>query len=79
MFFLMPLNVVGEVAKGYIHFLPFVWQHHGRQHHYYCGYTPDLWLVIAAFLYGFFGLFVGTVQAFVFTMLTLVYISVQIR
>jgi F-type H+-transporting ATPase subunit a len=27
----------------------------------------------------FFGLFVGTIQAFVFTMLTLVYISVQIR
>ena len=36
-------------------------------------------LLLPPFLYGFFGLFVGTVQAFVFTMLTLVYISVQIR
>jgi len=36
-------------------------------------------LVLPPFLYGFFGLFVGTIQAFVFTMLSLVYISVQIR
>ena len=36
-------------------------------------------IIIPPFLYAFFGLFVGTVQAFVFTMLTIVYISVQVR
>lgn len=35
-------------------------------------------LVIPPVLNGFFGLFVGTIQAFVFTMLTIVYISVQV-
>jgi F-type H+-transporting ATPase subunit a len=36
-------------------------------------------LVLPPFLNAFFGIFVGTVQAFVFTMLTLVYISVQVQ
>jgi F-type H+-transporting ATPase subunit a len=36
-------------------------------------------VVLPPFLYGFFGLFVGTIQAFVFTMLTIVYISVQVK
>lgn len=35
-------------------------------------------LIIPPLLNGFFGLFVGTIQAFVFTMLTIVYISVQV-
>lgn len=35
-------------------------------------------LVIPPLLNGFFGLFVGSIQAFVFTMLTIVYISVQV-
>jgi F-type H+-transporting ATPase subunit a len=36
-------------------------------------------LVLPPFLYAFFGIFVGTVQAFVFTMLSLVYIALQIK
>jgi F-type H+-transporting ATPase subunit a len=36
-------------------------------------------IVLPPFLYAFFGLFVGTIQAFVFTMLTVVYISVQVK
>ncbi len=78
-FFMMPLNVVGEIAKvisisfrlfgnimgGSIIIL--VVSHLVYQ------------LILPPFLYGFFGLFVGTVQAFVFTMLTMVYISVQIK
>ena len=31
------------------------------------------------FLYAFFGMFVGTVQAFVFTMLTITYIAVATK
>ena len=36
-------------------------------------------LVLPPVLNAFFGLFVGTIQAFVFTMLTVVYISVQVK
>lgn len=36
-------------------------------------------LVLPPLLLCFFGLFIGTIQAFVFTMLTLVYISVQVK
>ena len=79
MFFLMPLNVVGEVAKVIsISFRLFGNVLGGSiiiivVTHLVYG------LLLPPFLYGFFALFVGTVQAFVFTMLTLVYISVQIR
>jgi len=78
-FFMMPLNVIGELAKvvsisfrlygnimgGSIIILVVSYLVYG--------------LLIPPFLYAFFGLFVGTVQAFVFTMLTLVYISVQVN
>lgn len=36
-------------------------------------------VILPPFLVSFFGLFVGTIQAFVFTMLTLVYISLQVK
>jgi F-type H+-transporting ATPase subunit a len=78
-FFLMPLNLVGELAKVIsISFRLFGNIMGGSiiiivVSHLVYG------LVLPPFLYAFFGLFVGTVQAFVFTMLTLVYISVQIR
>jgi F-type H+-transporting ATPase subunit a len=36
-------------------------------------------LVLPPFLYAFFGMFVGTVQAFVFTMLTITYIAVATK
>ncbi|OIP90229.1 MAG: ATP synthase F0 subunit A [Syntrophobacteraceae bacterium CG2_30_61_12] len=79
MFFMMPLNVIGEIAKvvsisfrlygnimgGSIIILVVTYLVYG--------------LLLPPFLNAFFGLFVGTVQAFVFTMLTLVYISVQVR
>lgn len=78
-FFMMPLNVIGELAKvisisfrlygnimgGSIIILVVTYLVYG--------------LIIPPFLNAFFGLFVGTVQAFVFTMLTLVYISVQVK
>jgi F-type H+-transporting ATPase subunit a len=36
-------------------------------------------ILLPPFLVAFFGLFIGTIQAFVFTMLTLVYISLQVK
>ena len=78
-FFMMPLNVIGELAKV----ISISFRLYGNimggsiiilvVSHLVYG------LLIPPFLYAFFGLFVGTVQAFVFTMLTLVYISVQVK
>jgi len=78
-FFMMPLNVIGELSKV----VSISFRLYGNimggaiiilvvSHLVYS-------LVFPPFLYLFFGLFVGAVQAFVFTMLTLVYISVQVN
>lgn len=79
MFFMMPLNVIGELAKIVsISFRLFGNIMGGSiiilvvSHLTYSLLLPPL-------LNAFFGLFVGTIQAFVFTMLTIVYISVQIK
>lgn len=78
-FFMMPLNVIGELAKvvsisfrlfgnimgGSIIILVIT----------YLVYS----LVLPPLLNAFFGVFVGAIQAFVFTMLTLVYIAVQVK
>jgi F-type H+-transporting ATPase subunit a len=78
-FFMAPLNVIGEFAKiisisfrlfgnimgGAIIILVVSYLTYG--------------IFLPPFLYFFFGCFVGTVQAFVFTMLTIVYISVQVK
>ena len=79
MFFMAPLNLVGELSKvisisfrlygnimgGAIIITVISYLVHG--------------LLLPPFLYMFFGFFVGTIQAFVFTMLTLVYISLQVK
>lgn len=77
--FLAPLNVIGEISKVIsISFRLFGNIMGGAiiilvvSHLVYS-------LVLPPALSLFFGLFVGTIQAFVFTMLTLVYISVQVN
>jgi len=79
LFFMMPLNLVGELAKVIsISFRLFGNIMGGSiiilvvSHLAYS-------IVLPPFLNAFFGLFVGTIQAFVFTMLTVVYISVQVK
>lgn len=79
MFFMAPLNIIGELSKVVsISFRLFGNVMGGSiiilvvSHLVYS-------LVLPPLLNGFFGLFVGTIQAFVFTMLTLVYISVQTK
>ncbi len=78
-FFMAPLNVIGEFAKIIsISFRLFGNIMGGAiiilvvSYLTYSIFLPPL-------LYFFFGCFVGTVQAFVFTMLTIVYISVQVK
>jgi F-type H+-transporting ATPase subunit a len=78
-FIMMPLNVIGELAKIVsISFRLFGNIMGGAiiilvvSHLCYSILLPPL-------LNAFFGLFVGVIQAFVFTMLTVVYISVQVK
>ncbi|MEJ2040180.1 MAG: F0F1 ATP synthase subunit A [Desulfosarcinaceae bacterium] len=79
MIFMMPLNLIGELAK----IISISFRLFGNimggviiilvvSHLTYS-------IVLPPFLYGFFGLFVGAIQAFVFTMLTIVYISTQAK
>ncbi len=78
-FFMMPLNIIGELAKVVsISFRLFGNIMGGSIIILVVSYLVYS-LVLPPFLNAFFGLFVGTIQAFVFAMLTLVYISVQIR
>jgi F-type H+-transporting ATPase subunit a len=78
-FFMAPLNIIGELAKV----VSISFRLYGNilggaiiilvvSHLIYS-------LVLPPFLICFFSLFIGTIQAFVFTMLTLVYISVQVK
>ncbi|MBL7211504.1 MAG: F0F1 ATP synthase subunit A [Desulfobacteraceae bacterium] len=79
MFFMAPLNVIGELSKV----VSISFRLYGNMvggaiiilvvsHLIYS-------LVLPPFLMLFFNFFIGTIQAFVFTMLTLVYISVQVK
>ena len=78
-FFMMPLNVIGEMAKIVsISFRLFGNIMGGSIIILVVSYLTYS-VLLPPFLNAFFGLFVGTIQAFVFTMLTVVYISVQIK
>ncbi len=78
-FFMMPLNLIGELAKIIsISFRLFGNIMGGSIIILVVSYLSYS-VILPPFLNGFFGLFVGTIQAFVFTMLTVVYISVQVK
>ncbi|MEJ2102841.1 MAG: F0F1 ATP synthase subunit A, partial [Desulfobacterales bacterium] len=77
--FMIPLNVIGELAKNVsISFRLFGKIMGGSIIILVVSYLTYS-LVLPPVLNAFFGLFVGTIQAFVFTMLTVVYISVQVK
>ncbi len=78
-FFMMPLNLIGELAKVVsISFRLFGNIMGGSIIILVVSYLTYS-IVLPPLLNAFFGLFVGTIQAFVFTMLTVVYISVQVK
>ncbi len=78
-FIMMPLNVIGELAKVIsISFRLFGNIMGGSIIILVVSYLSYS-IILPPFLNAFFGLFVGTIQAFVFTMLTVVYISVQVK
>ncbi len=79
-FFIMaPLNVIGELAK--IISISFRLFGNIMGGSIIIAVVSHLVhnLVLPPFLYAFFGIFDGTIQAFVFTMLTLVYITLQVK
>jgi F-type H+-transporting ATPase subunit a len=78
-FFMAPLNIIGEMAKVVsISFRLFGNIMGGSIIILVVSYLTYS-VLLPPFLNAFFGLFVGTIQAFVFTMLTIVYISVQVK
>ena len=78
-FFMMPLNVIGELAKVVsISFRLFGNIMGGSIIILVVSYLTYS-ILLPPLLSAFFGIFVGTIQAFVFTMLTIVYISVQVK
>lgn len=77
-FIMMPLNVVGEIAKGVsLSFRLFGNILGGAIIIIVISYLTKYFLMPVG-LNLFFGLFVGTVQAFVFTMLAMTYIAVAV-
>ena len=78
-FIMMPLNLIGELAKIVsISFRLFGNIMGGAIIILVVSYLTYS-ILLPPFLNAFFGLFVGAIQAFVFTMLTVVYISVQAK
>ena len=78
-FFMAPLNVIGELSKVVsISFRLYGNMVGGAIIILVVSHLIQS-LVLPPFLMVFFNIFIGTIQAFVFTMLTLVYISVQVK
>ena len=76
--FMMPMNLIGELAKVIsISFRLFGNMMGGSIIILVVSYLTYS-LVLPPFLYAFFSPFIGSIQAFVFTMLTIVYIAVQV-
>ncbi len=79
MFFMAPLNIIGELAKVVsISFRLFGNIMGGSIIVLVVSYLTYS-ILLPPFLNAFFVFFIGAIQAFVFTMLTLVYISVQVK
>jgi len=79
MFFMAPLTIIGELAKVVSISFRLFGNIMGGAIIIVVVSGLVYQLLLPPMLYAFFGLFIGTIQAFVFTMLTLVYISVQMK
>jgi len=75
--FMFPLNVVGELAKPVSHSLRLFGNIFGGGLIILVLSTLLYYILVPVFLNAFLGLFIGLIQAFVFTMLAIVYIAVQ--
>lgn len=77
--FMLPLNIISELAKVVSISFRLYGNIIGGSIIIIVVSSLVYSLVLPPLLNGFFGLFVGAIQAFVFTMLTLVYISYQMK
>ena len=78
-FFMAPLNLVGEMAKVISISFRLFGNILGGSIIILVVSHLAFSLVLPPFLVAFFVIFIGAIQAFVFTMLTLVYIAVQVK
>ncbi|GAB6906097.1 ATP synthase subunit a [Desulfosarcina cetonica] len=78
-FIMMPLNLIGELAKIVSISFRLFGNIMGGSIIILVVSHLCFSILLPPFLNAFFGLFVGAIQAFVFTMLTIVYISVQVK
>ena len=78
-FFMAPLNIIGELSKVISISFRLYGNIMGGAIIILVVSQLVYSLILPPFLLCFFNLFIGTIQAFVFTMLTLVYISVQVN
>ncbi|MBN2419634.1 MAG: F0F1 ATP synthase subunit A [Deltaproteobacteria bacterium] len=79
MWFMAPLNFIGEIAQVVSVSFRLYGNILGGAIIILIGSQLLKSILVPPFLVMYFGLFVGTVQAFVFTMLTLVYISLKVK
>jgi len=77
--FMMPLNLIGEIAKVISISFRLFGNIMGGAIIVLVVDHLIFSLILPPFLIAFFSIFIGTIQAFVFTMLTVVYISVQVK
>ena len=77
--FFAPLNVIDELAKVVSISFRLYGNILGGAIIILLAYKSVFSLILTPGLIAFFGLFVGSIQAFVFTMLTLVYISLKVK
>lgn len=78
-FFMIPLNVIGELSKVISISFRLFGNIMGGDIIVIVVTYLTFSLILPPFLLGFFFIFIGAIQAFVFTMLTLVYIAVQVN
>ena len=75
---MMPMNVIGELSKPISHSLRLFGNIAGGAILTFIFSYMLKYFLLPIFLWGFFGLFVGTIQALVFSILVIAYISAQL-
>ncbi len=75
---MMPMNLIGELAKPISHSLRLFGNIAGGAILTYIFTYMIKYFLLPVFLWGFFGIFVGTIQALVFSILVIAYISAQL-
>ncbi len=76
---MFPMNLVGELAKPISHSLRLFGNIYGGGILVLILSYMIKYLILPVFLWGFFGMFIGLIQALVFSMLSIAYIAAQVN